>query len=65
MLNKFYAERNNLAKTEPGFVPMARDFVGMQVQGINANPQAPVHPGLARFLKDNKAWKDSWKVSGK
>ena len=65
MLKKFYAERGNLAKAEPGFEPMARDFVGMQVQGINANPQAPVHPGLVKFLKENNAWKDSWKISGK
>ena len=33
MLNKFYAEQENLAKADPGFGPMARDFVGMQVKG--------------------------------
>jgi len=32
-------------KSDPGFTPMAKDFVGMQVQGINANPDIPVHPG--------------------
>jgi hypothetical protein len=42
---------------------MAKDFVGMQVQGINANPQIAVHPGLAKFLKEHKAWNDKWKVS--
>jgi hypothetical protein len=43
---------------------MAKDFVGMQVQGINANPQMAVHPGLAKFLKEHKAWDDKWKISG-
>jgi hypothetical protein len=35
----------------------------MQVQGINANPDAPVHAGLVKFLKEHKAWKDSWKIA--
>ena len=65
MLNRFYAEREGLAKADPGFGPMARDFVGMQVQGINANPAIPVHAGLAKFLKEKKAWNDKWKIAGK
>lgn len=65
MLTAFHKNREALAKNDPGFTPMARDFVGMQVQGISANPHIPVHPGLARFLRDHKAWNDKWKVSGK
>jgi len=65
MLNKFYAERESLAKADPGFGPMARDFVGMQVNGVNANPTVPVHAGLAKFLKEQKAWNDKWKIAGK
>jgi hypothetical protein len=53
-----------LVKIDAGFTPMAKDFVGMQVQGINANPQIAVHPGLAKFLKEQKAWNDKWKISG-
>jgi len=63
MLNAFYKERDSLAKAAPGFAPMARDFVGMQVNGINANPAIPVHAGLAQFLKDHKAWNDKWKIA--
>ena len=63
MLTAFYKNRESLAKSDPGFTPMARDFVGMQVQGISANPDIPVHPGLARFLKEHKAWNDKWKIS--
>ncbi|OGA54056.1 MAG: hypothetical protein A3F74_19195 [Betaproteobacteria bacterium RIFCSPLOWO2_12_FULL_62_58] len=64
MLSAFYKNKDSLAKSEPGFTPMARDFVGMQVQGISANPDIPVHPGLAKFLKEHKAWNDKWKVAG-
>jgi len=63
MVSAFYKNREALAKADPGFTPMAKDFVGMQVNGIAANPQIPVHPGLAKFLKEQKAWKDNWKVS--
>ena len=65
MLGKFYVERENLVKADPGFAPMARDFVGMQVKGIKANPDVPVHAGLAKFLKEHKAWNDKWKIASK
>jgi TRAP transporter TAXI family solute receptor len=63
MVKGFYDRREELAKTEPGFGPLAKDYVGLQVQGINANPQVPVHAGLAKFLKEHKAWNDKWKVA--
>jgi len=63
LVSAFYKNRDDLAKTDAGFVPMAKDFVGMQVAGINANPDIPVHPGLAKFLKEHKAWNDKWKVA--
>jgi len=63
MLSAFYKERENLAKADPGFTPMARDFVGMQVNGILANPHVPVHAGLAKFLKEHKGWNDKWKIA--
>ena len=63
MLNAFYQNREKLAAADPGFTPMAKDFVGMQVNGIAANPQIPVHAGLAKFLKEHKAWNDKWKIA--
>jgi hypothetical protein len=65
MLKTFYAGRETLAKADPGFGPMASDFVGMQVKGIKANPTVPVHAGLAKFLKENKAWNNKWTIAGK
>jgi TRAP-type uncharacterized transport system substrate-binding protein len=63
LLTAFYKHRDDLAKAEPGFAPMAKDFVGMQVNGIKANPKIPVHPGLAKFLKEHKAWDDKWTIA--
>jgi TRAP-type uncharacterized transport system substrate-binding protein len=64
MIKAFYDKKDELVKIDPGFSVMAKDFVGMQVQGISANPQMAVHPGLAKFLKEHKAWNDTWKISG-
>ncbi len=63
LLNAFYKNREGLAQSDPGFTPMAKDFVGMQVQGVSANPEIPVHSGMARFLKEHKAWNDKWKIA--
>jgi TRAP transporter TAXI family solute receptor len=62
LVSAVYKEKDNLVKVDAGFTPMAKDFTGMQAQGINANPNIPVHPGLAKFLKEHKAWNDKWKV---
>ena len=64
LISAFYKERDNLAKANPGFTPMAKDFIGMQVNGINANPDMVVHPGLAKFLKEHQAWSEKWQVGG-
>jgi TRAP-type uncharacterized transport system substrate-binding protein len=63
MLNAFYQNREKLAALDSGFAALARDFSGMQAAGINANPDVPVHPGLARFMREQKAWNDNWKVA--
>lgn len=63
MLTAFHKHRDELAKADPGFGPMAKDFVGMQVAGISANPEIPVHAGLAKFLQEHKAWNDKWTVA--
>jgi TRAP-type uncharacterized transport system substrate-binding protein len=62
LVSTFYRRKDELAKLDPGLTEMAADFVGMQVRGIDANPAMPVHPGLARFLREHKAWNGKWKV---
>ena len=63
LVKAFFDKRDELVALDAGFTPMAKDFVAMQVQGINANPDIPVHPGLAKFLKEHKAWDDKWKIA--
>lgn len=63
MLVAFEKNAAELAKIDPGFAPMARDFVGMQVAGIRSDTRIPVHAGLAKFLKERKAWNDEWKIA--
>ncbi len=63
MVSAFYENREDLAKAEPGFTPLANDFIGMQVNGIKSAPNVPVHPGLAKFLKEHNAWDDSWTIA--
>ncbi len=59
-LEIFEAAAERLAEYEPGFGPLAADFVGMQVSGIRANPDIPVHEGMAQFLEERDAWDDAW-----
>ncbi len=59
-LEIFEAAADRLAEYEPGFGPLANDFVGMQVSGIRANPDIPVHEGMAQFLEERDAWDDAW-----
>ena len=63
LVSAFYKNRESLAKADPGFTPMATNFVGMQVQVIAANPDIPVHAGLAKFLKEQNAWNGKWKIA--
>lgn len=63
MLSGLYELRDELVEVDAGYTPLANDFVGLQVAGINANPDVPVHPGLARFLEDHDAWNDDWTIA--
>lgn len=62
-LNIFYENADELANLDPGFEPLAEDFVGLQVQAIEVNPEIPVHEGLAEFLKEHDAWNDDWEIA--
>jgi TRAP-type uncharacterized transport system substrate-binding protein len=52
---------NELKSIDPSFSQLADDFVGMQLLGIeflrSYYPQAPIHPGLIRYLKEKGVWK--------
>jgi TRAP-type uncharacterized transport system substrate-binding protein len=64
-LKLFEAESAALLKLDPGFGPLAADVAGFQVQGIKSIPEIPVHPGLAKYLKEKGLWDSSWKIATK
>ena len=64
MVKAFYEKRDELVKIDAGFTPMAKDFVGMQVAGHRRqSARSRCMPGLAKFLKEHKAWDDKWKIA--
>ena len=64
MLTILDEHKEDLATFDPGFGALAEDFVGMQVRGISSVPDVPVHPGLAKFLKEHAAWEPEWEIAG-
>lgn len=63
MLKLFETEAATLVKLDPGFGPLAADFAGFQVKGIKSIPEVPVHPGLAKYLKEKGLWDPSWVIA--
>jgi TRAP-type uncharacterized transport system substrate-binding protein len=63
MLTAFYRRRADLYRFERSLGPLYRDFVGLQVTGISATPEVPVHPGLHQFLVEKGAWNPAWTVA--
>jgi hypothetical protein len=64
-LKVFEAGAADLIKLDPGFGPLGADFAGFQVLGIKSIPEVPVHPGLAKYLKEKGLWDSSWKIATK
>ena len=63
MLKVLEKASGDLVKLEAGFGPLAKDFGGFQVLGIKSIPQVPVHPGLAKYLKEKGLWDPSWVIA--
>jgi TRAP-type uncharacterized transport system substrate-binding protein len=61
MLETIEANIDEIVQSDPGLSQLQEDLVGMQVRGIESvGDAAPIHPGLARFLRDRDAWNDEW-----
>lgn len=63
MLKIFESSAPNLAKLDPGFEPLAKEFAKFQALGIASLPEVPVHPGLAKYLKEKGLWNPSWVIA--
>ena len=53
----------DLAQLDAGFGPIEKDFAGFQIKGIRSMPTVPIHPGLAKYLKEKGLWDSSWKIA--
>ncbi|MFW6114971.1 MAG: TAXI family TRAP transporter solute-binding subunit [Thermodesulfobacteriota bacterium] len=63
MLTVLEESAKDLAKLEAGFGPLSKDFAAFQAKGIRSIPEVPVHPGLAKYLKEKGLWDSSWKIA--
>lgn len=62
-LKTLEANATELAKISPEFKPMSEDFAGFQAAAVRSSPQIPVHPGLAKYLKEKGLWQDGWIIA--
>lgn len=61
MLEVIEANIDEIVQADPGLSQLQNDLVGMQVRGIQSvGDAAPIHPGLARFLRERDAWDEAW-----
>jgi TRAP-type uncharacterized transport system substrate-binding protein len=50
-----------IAKSDPGLSQIASDMKGFQARGVEASIGfVPVHPGLAKWMKERGVWKSEW-----
>ena len=61
MLTVIQENLDELAQADSGFTQLSEDMIGIQTRGIQASPESiEIHPGLARFLRENNAWDAAW-----
>jgi TRAP-type uncharacterized transport system substrate-binding protein len=64
MLKHLIAIKDRLATEHRYFREFAEDPIGVQVKAILSAPHVPVHPGLAKLLKEYGVWRPEWKIAG-
>jgi TRAP transporter TAXI family solute receptor len=64
MLKHLIAIKDRLAAEFAYFREFAKDPIGVQVKAILTAPHIPVHPGLAKLLKEYGVWRPEWKIAG-
>lgn len=61
VLKTIEANLDELVQLDKAFRQVADDMVAMQVRGITSSIKfVPIHPGLAKWLKEKNAWQDEW-----
>jgi uncharacterized protein len=55
------AHAPELAKSDPTFSQIAKDMAGFQKRGVqSAADLVPIHPGLAKYMREKGAWDAKW-----
>jgi uncharacterized protein len=50
-----------LVKADPGFAQIAKDMPGLQRRGVESSVEfVPIHPGLARYMREKGVWDAKW-----
>ena len=61
MLKVIESNVGQLAKSDPGYSQLAADMPGMQKKGVLSSINfVPVHPGLARYMREKGVWDAKW-----
>lgn len=61
MLTIIEKHRHDLATADKAFKQIEKDMPGMQRQGVeSAVDLVPIHPGLARYMKERGVWDSKW-----
>jgi TRAP-type uncharacterized transport system substrate-binding protein len=61
MLTILEKQASEMAKSDGSFSQIAKDFAGMQKRGVTAAiDMLPVHPGLARYMREKGVWDAKW-----
>lgn len=63
LLKELIRRKDSLAKMTVYFHEFAEDPIGLQAKAISTAPDLPVHPGLAKLLKEYNAWNPAWKIA--
>ena len=63
LLKTMISKKDELAKMTTYFSEFAEDPIGVHVTAISTAPEIPVHPGLAKLLKEYGVWRSEWKVA--
>jgi TRAP-type uncharacterized transport system substrate-binding protein len=61
MLKVIEKHAGELAKLDPSFSQIAQDMPSFEKRAVEATSEyAPIHPGLARYLREKGAWAKKW-----
>jgi TRAP-type uncharacterized transport system substrate-binding protein len=61
MLTVIEKNAAELAKTDPTFSQIASDMKGFQKRGVESSADlVPIHPGLARWMREKGVWDKKW-----